>query len=157
MKAAVIGGGSWGTALASVLGNNGHETWIWAHDKEVARALTERHENPKYLPGLPLPGAIRGTTELGEALRGSELVVAVSPSHVTRAVMKEALPHLPRSTPIVCASKGIENDSLLTMNEVLEEILPADLHPYLTFLSGPSFAKETVKKMPTAVVVASYW
>jgi glycerol-3-phosphate dehydrogenase (NAD(P)+) len=157
MKAAVIGGGSWGTALASVLGNNGHDVTVWCHDAEVARDITERHENGKYLRGLPLPATLRGSTDLGEALSGAGLVVAVSPSHVTRKVMAAAVPHLPRTTPIVCASKGIENDSLLTMNEVLEEVLPHEMHPYLSFLSGPSFAKETVLKMPTAVVVAATW
>ena len=157
MRAAVIGGGSWGTALASVLGFNGHETVVWSRDPEVARALTSRHENPKYLPGLVLPDKVRGTSDLHEALAGAELVVAVSPSHVTRQIMKDALPSLPRATPIVCATKGIENETLLTMNEVLEDVLPSELHPYLTFLSGPSFAKETVQRMPTAVVVASPW
>jgi glycerol-3-phosphate dehydrogenase (NAD(P)+) len=72
-------------------------------------------------------------------------------------VIRDALPSLPRAVPIVCASKGIENDTLLTMSEVLEDVLPAELHPYLCFLSGPSFAKETVQRMPTAVVVASHW
>ncbi len=157
MRAAVIGGGSWGTALASVLGNNGHEVMVWCHDEDSAKAITEKHENTKYLPGLPLPLSLRGSTDLGEALRGAEFVVAVSPSHVTRKVMGEAVPHLPRTTPIVCASKGIENESLLTMHEVLEEVLPHEMHPYLSFLSGPSFAKETVQKMPTAVVVAATW
>ena len=157
MRAAVIGGGSWGTALASVLGTNGHDTVIWSHDEAVARSLNERHENSKYLPGLQLPKNLRGTHDLREALTGAELVVAASPSHVTREVMQRALPSLPRATPIVCASKGIENGSLLTMNEVLEDVLPSELHPYLTFLSGPSFAKETVNRMPTAVVVASPW
>ena len=157
MRAAVIGGGSWGTALASVLGTNGHETQVWSHDESVARSLNERHENTKYLPGLPLPGNVRGTHHLPEALAGAELIVAASPSHLTREVMQNALPALPRATPIVCASKGIENGTLLTMNEVLEDILPSELHPYLTFLSGPSFARETIQRMPTAVVVASPW
>lgn len=157
MRAAVIGGGSWGTALASVLGANGHETTVWCHDESVARTLTERHENPKYLPGLRLPETVRGTHQLDQALAGAELVVAVSPSHVTREVMRAALPLLTRATPIVCATKGIENETLLTMNEVMEEVLPAELHPYLSFLSGPSFAKETVQRMPTAVVVAASW
>ena len=157
MRAAVIGGGSWGTALAAVLGWNGHDTTVWAHDQEVARALTETHQNPKYLPGLQLPERLRGTHLLQEALDGAELVLAVSPSHVTRQVMRETLPFLPKATPIVCASKGIENETLLTMIEVMEEVLPAELHPYLVCLSGPSFAKETVQRMPTAVVVASPW
>src|SRR5437762_3043407 len=157
MRAAVIGGGSWGTALAAVLGGNGHEVVVWAHDPDVAQALTERHENPKYLSGLRLPDRISGTHDLGQALVGAELVVAASPSHVTRPVMRDALPALPRATPIVCATKGIENDSLLTMHEVLEDVLPAEMHPYLVCLSGPSFAKETVLRLPTAVVVASPW
>ncbi len=157
MRAAVIGGGSWGTALAAVLGTNGHETMIWTHDESVARSINERQENLKYLPGMTLPGNVRGTHQLHEALAGAEIVVAASPSHLTREVMEKALPALPRATPIVCASKGIENGSLLTMHEVLEEVLPSELHPYLTFLSGPSFARETLRRMPTAVVVASPW
>src|SRR6266404_1763300 len=157
MRAAVIGGGSWGTALACVLGNNGHEVVVWSHDAEVARALAKAHENPKYLPGMALPKRVTGTHDLTEANAGAELVVAANPSHVTRAVMREALVSLPKATPIVCATKGIENDSLLTMNEVLEDVLPAEMHPYLVCLSGPSFAKETVLKQPTAVVVASPW
>ena len=157
MRAAVIGGGSWGTALAAVLGHNGHDTIVWAHDAEVARALTATHQNPKYLPGLQLPEKVTGTHDLGQALAGAELIVAASPSHVTRAVMREALPLLPRATPIVCATKGIENETLFTMYEVLEDVLPAELHPYVCCLSGPSFARETVQRMPTAVVVASPW
>src|SRR5882724_9567030 len=157
MRAAVIGGGSWGTALACVLGHNGHDVVVWSHDAEVARALAKTHENPKYLPGMALPKRVTGTHDLAEANAGAELVVAANPSHVTRAVMREALASLPKATPIVCATKGIENDSLLTMNEVLEDVLPAEMHPYLVCLSGPSFAKETVLKQPTAVVVASPW
>ena len=157
MRAAVIGGGSWGTALASVLAHNGHDAIVWAHDPEVARALSERHENSKYLRGLALPAKIRGTHEMAEALGGAELVIAVSPSHGTRAVMRAAAPLLPKATPIVCATKGIENETLLTMYEVLEEVLPSEMHPYVVCLSGPSFAKETVLRMPTAVVVASPW
>lgn len=157
MRAAVMGGGSWGTALACVLGHNGHEVSVWAHDPAVARAIAEQHQNPKYLPGLQLPDKVTGTHDMTQALAGAELVVAVSPSHVTREVMQRALPLLPAATPIVCATKGIENESLLTMYEVLEDVLPAELHPYLCCLSGPSFAKETALRMPTAVVVASPW
>src|SRR6267142_4866391 len=157
MRASVIGGGSWGTALAAVLGNNGYDVVIWSYEKDVALALAERHENPRYMPGLPLPEKVTGTHDLAQALAGAELVVAANPSHVTRAVMQQALPHLPKATPIVSATKGIENETLFTMHEVLEDVLPSELHPYLVFLSGPSFAKETVQKMPTAVVVASPW
>ncbi|MGZ6143360.1 MAG: NAD(P)H-dependent glycerol-3-phosphate dehydrogenase [Myxococcales bacterium] len=157
MRAAVIGGGSWGSALASVLAHNGHDVIVWCHEEEVAIALSEKHENPRYLPGMPLGEKVTGTHDLAQALAGAELVVAVNPSHVTREVMQRAAPHLPKATPIVCATKGIENETLLTMYEVLEDVLPAELHPYITCLSGPSFAKETVQRMPTAVVVASPW
>jgi glycerol-3-phosphate dehydrogenase (NAD(P)+) len=157
MRTAVIGGGSWGTALASVLGDNGHDVTIWSHDAAVAKALAAQHENPRYLPGFRLADRVTGTHDLPLALAGAELVLAVNPSHVTRAVMREAAAALPRATPIVCATKGIENDTLLTMYEVLEDVLPAELHPYLVCLSGPSFAKEVMQRMPTAVVVASPW
>src|SRR5436305_875531 len=157
MRAAVIGGGSWGTALASVLGSNGHDVTIWSYETDVAEALATKRENPRYMPGLQVPPTVTGTHDLARALAGAELVVAVNPSHVTRPVMRDALPALPRATPIVCATKGIENDSLLTMHEVLEDVLPAEMHPYLVCLSGPSFAKETVLRLPTAVVVASPW
>ena len=157
MRTAVIGGGSWGTALASVLAHNGHDVRVWCHEADVAREMSQKHQNSKYLPGFTFPDRMTGTPDFGEALQGAELVVPVSPSHVTRNVMREALPSLPKATPIVIASKGIENESLLTMYEVLEDVLPADLHPYICCISGPSFAKETVQKMPTAVVVASPW
>jgi len=157
MRAAVIGGGSWGTALASLLGVNGWDVVVWSYERDVAVALGERHENPKYLPGITLPQSVRGTSDLAEAVASAELVVAAHPSHVTRDVMTRAAPLLPRATPVVSATKGIEEGSLLTMNEVLEEVLPPELHPYLAYLSGPSFAKETAKRMPTAVVVAATW
>src|SRR5256886_245569 len=157
MRAAVIGGGAWGTALASVLSANGFEVSIWSYEAEVAEAISARHENQKYLPGIQLSPGIRGTVDLAEALRGAELIVAASPSHVTRQVMQRAVPHLPRATPIVSATKGIENDTLLTMDEVLEDVLPPEMHPYLAFLSGPSFAKETGQRMPTAVGIAATW
>jgi glycerol-3-phosphate dehydrogenase (NAD(P)+) len=157
MKATVLGGGSWGTALASVLGGKAHDVTVWAFEPEVAADINGRHENGRYLPGLALPASLRATSDLGEALRGAEMVVAVSPSHVTRRVMLEAAPHLPANVPIVCATKGIENETLMTMSEVLEDVLPPERHPYLAFLSGPSFAQEVARGMPTAVVAAARW
>lgn len=157
MRVSVIGGGSWGTALAAVLGERGHDVRVWCHEPEVAQSLRERHENARYLPGIVLPASLTGTTSLSESLSGAELVVAVSPSHVTREVMRQAAPLLPANVPIVCATKGIENESLMTMSEVLEDVLPPERHPYLAFLSGPSFAKEVAMRLPTAVVVASHW
>lgn len=157
MRAAVIGGGSWGTALASVLGSKGHEVVVWTHDPDVAETITTRHENARYLPGVQLPPTVRATPSLASSLEGAELVVVVTPSHVVREVMVQAAPHLPPNVAIVCASKGIENESLMTMSEVLEDVLPPERHPYLSFLSGPSFAAEVARGMPTAVVVAARW
>jgi glycerol-3-phosphate dehydrogenase (NAD(P)+) len=91
-----------------------------------------------------------------EACRGKDMIVTVTPSHVTRLVMKQAVPYLPEHTPIVSATKGIENDTLMTVNEVLEDVLPLRFHPYLAFLSGPSFAREVAQHHPTAVAVASF-
>jgi glycerol-3-phosphate dehydrogenase (NAD(P)+) len=109
------------------------------------------------MPGQLLPDRVKATHDFAGALSGAELVVAVNPSHVTRAVMRDALPYLPKATPIVSATKGIENDTLFTMHEVLEDVLPSEMHPYLVCLSGPSFAKETMQRMPTLVVAASPW
>lgn len=157
MKAAVIGAGSWGTALAMVLADCGHDVRLWAHDPEVVTSLREKHENSRYMPGFRTPANLVGTGDLEEALTGAELVVLVSPSHVTREVTTRAAPYLPKNVPIVCATKGIENGTLMTMSEVLEDVLEPELHPYLSFLSGPSFAKEVAQRLPTAVVVAARW
>src|SRR5256885_16966309 len=107
MRAAVIGGGAWGTALATVLANNGYAVTVWSYEADVAGSITGRHENHKYLPGIALPPEIRGSVDLAEALRGAELIVAANPSHVTRDVMANVVPHLPKATPIVSATKGI--------------------------------------------------
>lgn len=157
MRTTVIGGGSWGTALASVLRRNGHEVLVWAHDADVVESIERRGENTRYLPGVALPAGLRATGDLAAATAGAELVLAVSPSHVTRGLMEQLAPHLRPNVPIVCASKGIENDTLMTMSEVLEDVLPPERHPYLAFLSGPSFAAEVVRGLPTMVVVASRW
>lgn len=157
MRTSVIGAGSWGTALATVLADREHEVRLWAFEPEVVESINERQENTRYHPGVRLPASIRATGELAEALEGSDLVVLVSPSHVTREVVKRAAPHLPFNVPVVCATKGIENGTLMTMSEVLEDVLPPERHPYLSFLSGPSFAGEVVRRLPTAVVVAARW
>lgn len=157
MRVTVIGGGSWGTALASVLEKRGHEVRLWTHQASLAEEIAQRRENPRYLPGIALGAGLTPTADMAHALDGSELVVAVVPSHVTREVMTRAAPLLPAHVPIVCASKGIEVDSLMTMSEVLEDVLPPERHPYLAYLSGPSFAAEVARGMPTAVVVAARW
>ncbi|HLT31134.1 MAG TPA: NAD(P)H-dependent glycerol-3-phosphate dehydrogenase [Myxococcaceae bacterium] len=156
-RAAVLGSGSFGTALAQTLSSNFEEVRLWGRDEAHARRINAEHRNDAYLKGIELSDRIRAVTSLPEALGDAELVVVAIPSHATREVMGEAIPVLPRQVPIVTVAKGIENDTLLTMTEVLESVLPAELHPYLAVLSGPSFARELAQKMPTVVTIASHW
>jgi glycerol-3-phosphate dehydrogenase (NAD(P)+) len=157
MRATVIGSGSFGTALANVLATNCTEVRMWAREPELVAAINARHENPTYLPGIPLAANVRASGALQEALEGADLVVAATPSHATREVMGHALPFLPQGVPIITVAKGIENDTLLTMTEVLEDCLPDAYHPYIAVLSGPSFAKELAQRLPTVVTIASHW
>jgi len=154
-RAAVIGAGSWGTALANLLAKKGTDTVLWSFEPEVAEAIGRDHVNPRYLEGVALHPSLRATADLAESLRGASLVVSVSPSHVVRRVMADAAPHLEPGALVVSASKGIENDSLQTMDEVLAEVLPADAARTSTYLSGPSFALEVAREHPTAVTIAS--
>jgi glycerol-3-phosphate dehydrogenase (NAD(P)+) len=123
----------------------------------VIDAIATRRENPRYLPGIPLPPSLGATTDMARALEGAELVVFAVPSHAVRQVVIEAKRLIHAGTPLVSAAKGIEVDTLMTMNEVLEDVLPVPLHPYLCFLGGPSFAKEVAKGLPTAVTIAGRW
>jgi glycerol-3-phosphate dehydrogenase (NAD(P)+) len=157
MRSAVLGAGSWGTALASVLAGKGYPTSLWGRDPAVVEAVATRRENPRYLPGILLPAALTATGDLPRALEGAELVVLAVPSHAIRQVAIEAKRLIHAGIPIVSAAKGIEVETLMTMNEVLEDVLPVPLHPYLCFLGGPSFAKEVAKGLPTAVTIAGRW
>jgi len=155
LKVGVIGAGAWGTALAHLMTDKSDDISIWAYEPEVTEEINERHENLTYFPGIELPPSLRATSNLAECLEGRELVLSVVPSHVVRDVLSQALEHLPSGVPIVSASKGIENDSLMTMSEVFEDVLPIVYHPMLAFLSGPSFAREVGQRFPTAVSVAA--
>ena len=156
LRVGVIGAGSWGTALAFLLADRGHDVTLWAYERECADAINEGNENTLYLPGIALPKNLRATRDLEQACYKQDMIVSVTPSHVTRKVLTDAAAYLPRHVPIVNATKGIENESLMTISEILEEVLPIELHPYLAYLSGPSFAREVASRHPTAVVVASY-
>ena len=130
LRSSIIGSGSFGTALAAVLAQNCDEVRLWGRDAQLVEAINQKHENPTYLPGLSLPANIRASTDLEEVLAGSELVVSATPSHATRDVMGRAVKHLPRNVPIITVSKGIENQTLLTMTELLEDCLPEELHHF---------------------------
>lgn len=157
MRTTVLGAGSWGTALASLLGNKGHVVTAWDKDTKVLEDLAQRHRNERYLPGIPISTNVHSSPDIHKALEGAELVVLAVPSHVVRSVSIEMKRHVHAGTPIVCVAKGIEADTLMTMSEVLEDVLPVPLHPYIAILSGPSFAKEVAKGLPTAVTVAARW
>ncbi len=153
-KVAVLGSGAFGTALAKVLADQGNATQLWTRRSELAEAINGTRTNERYLPGIPLPAELTATTNLADALTGAELVLFVVPSHVTRSVAEAAKPHLPATATICNATKGIENGSLMLMSEVMVDVLGIDAEPRLTYLSGPSFAKEIATGVPTAVTVA---
>lgn len=151
----VVGSGAWGTALANHLAHQGYPVALWAYELEVVASIRERRENALYLPGIKLSSGIAPTVSLEEAVGGKRLVLSVSPSHVVRKVMAQAAPHLRKDAVIVSASKGLETDTLKRMSEVLGEVLPPALHSRIAVLSGPSFAKEVARGLPTAVTLAA--
>jgi glycerol-3-phosphate dehydrogenase (NAD(P)+) len=151
---AVIGAGAWGTALAKVLADKQHPTLLWSRHAEHARQINEERANTRYLPGAELPASLRATGDIEEALRDAQVVVVVVPSHALRQILRDARPYIPKDALLCSATKGIENDSLMLMSEILVDELGQDAEPRLTYLSGPSFAKEVAAGVPTAVVVA---
>jgi glycerol-3-phosphate dehydrogenase (NAD(P)+) len=153
---AVLGAGSWGTALAKVLADKGHRTTLWGRNAEHTAEIERSRENAKYLPGARLAETLHASSDLPAAIAGKPFVVSVVPSHTTRAVLSSAASAFDPEAVVISASKGIENDTLETMDEVMKHTLPGKLGARLAFLSGPSFAKEVGKSLPTAVVVASH-
>ena len=153
MKTAVIGAGSWGTALAMQLSRNGHDVWMLDRDAARATRMQSERQNSRYLPGLPFEPNLHVTWHPHEALSGARLIVCAVPSTAVREVFTGLSHELPPGVPVVCASKGIETTTLQTMDEVLGEVLPKG-QPFAA-LGGPSFAKEVAMGLPTAVVVAS--
>jgi glycerol-3-phosphate dehydrogenase (NAD(P)+) len=150
---AVIGAGSWGTTLAHLLGDKGVPVRLWVREAEVYEDLTRDRINHTFLPGIKLSARVGFTREAAAALEGAGVVVMAVPSHVFRQLTRALKPHLPASGILLSATKGIEIDSLLTMEGVVREELGAE-RPYAV-LSGPSFAREVAQKAPTAVTIAS--
>ncbi|MCS6857439.1 MAG: NAD(P)-dependent glycerol-3-phosphate dehydrogenase [Sandaracinaceae bacterium] len=154
-RIAVIGAGSWGTALAKSLVDSGHEVRLWARRPEVACRIEEERENPFYLPGIKLGPSLRAVSHLEEALEGAQAVLSVVPTHALREVLSQAAPLFPKEAVVISATKGIENHTLKLISEIFEEYLEGKQRENKAFLGGPSFAKEVALGMPTAVVVAS--
>jgi len=152
---AVIGSGSWGTALAVLLAGKGMPVRLWSFDPADTLAMRESRTNEAFLPGTVLPPTLEPTSDLAYALRGARVLVSVTPSQFVAGVLSGAVQDIDPDALVVTASKGIEISTLRTMDEVLAGILPAAVHRRLVVLSGPSFAAEVARGIPTAVVVAS--
>ncbi len=156
-KIAVIGGGSWGTALAIALtrSRQRHHLALWVHDAEVCESLRTRRVNEVYLPGFTLPQEVDVTGDLGAALQQADIVLGVMPSAHARAVYTRMLPHLDPKMVFVSATKGLELKTLERMTELIAQVVSVKFTPGVAALSGPSFAREVAKGDPTAVVIAS--
>ncbi|MCS7156955.1 MAG: NAD(P)-dependent glycerol-3-phosphate dehydrogenase [Blastocatellia bacterium] len=155
-RVAIIGAGSWGTALSILAARRGHVVTLWSHEPEVAAAIRERRENPVYLPGALVPLQVRATTSLEEALESADVVITAIPSHVCRSIYERMRPWLHPQLIFVSATKGLEVETQMRMSEVLREVLRDRFEPRVVVLSGPSFAQEVARGDPTAVVAASY-
>ena len=152
-RVAVIGAGSWGTALGNLLAGAGHEVAMWAYEGNVAASIQEHHVNETFLAGCPLEPTITASTDMQQVLTDVEVVVSAAPSHAVRIVAEQVAETLDGSSPLVISvSKGLEESTLKMMADVLEETIP---NARITALSGPSFAREVYERQPTAVVVAS--
>ncbi len=157
-RVTIIGAGAWGTALAIVAGRRGdHQVKLWALEKEVCQAIAQSRINSVFLPGCPLPSSVTATNNFQEALAGAEIVVSVMPSHHCRRTFEHMAQWLLPQMLFLSATKGIENDTLLRMSEVIDEVVGrfCGWKPRIAAISGPSFAKEVAAGSPTAVTVAS--
>jgi len=152
---AVIGAGAWGTTIAQRLALKGFHVVLWVYEKELCEMLSKRRENVFYLPGINVHEMVIPTNDMEEAVTKKNVILFVCPSHVFRQVLLKALPFIERGTIVISASKGIEQDTLLTMSGVMREVLPEFLDAGMAIISGPSFAKEVVANIPTVIAVAS--
>ena len=151
---AVIGAGSWGTSLAVLLSNKGIPVRLWAHKQSHVEELSHKRENNKYLAGIILPKSLEPTASLRGAVEGAELVLMVVPSHGYRDVFSQLIPFLAEGAKVISAVKGVENNSLSTMHQIMVEELGSKTSTVeLGVLSGPSFAKEVALNKPTAVTI----
>ncbi len=150
-KIAVVGGGAWGTALASMAARAGREVLLWAREDGVVTSINQTRENKDFLPGIPLPESVKATGDLAD-VAAADIILMVVPAQFVRAVTLDLKPHLRKSTPIVLCAKGIEQSTGKMMNDVMTEILPKT--PFAV-LSGPTFAAEVARGQPSAVTIAS--
>jgi glycerol-3-phosphate dehydrogenase (NAD(P)+) len=155
MRVAVLGAGSWGTTLAILLNYNSHQVTLWSHRADHAQAMIETRENGQLLPGIKIPLSVTITNDIESAVAGTEVIVAAVPAQFLRSAFKSLANRDLGNVKIVNVAKGIENDSLMTMSEVLVSVVPSAKAANIATLSGPSFADEVSRRIPTAVVMAS--
>jgi len=153
-KFCVLGAGSWGTGLGVVLAHHARKVRLWDIDREVLDAISSRHENGRYLPGVPLDPKIEATADIGEALDGAEAVIVALPTVVLSLVLEPLAGRIPVSTPVISATKGLGEARLRFPSEIIRDSLGRGDRSAVFVLSGPSFAKETARKMPTSVAIA---
>lgn len=154
-KIAVIGGGSWGTALAHLLSGQGHDVSLWVYEADLAARMRESRYNDVYLAGIPLPEELKITSDLQQAVAGCDILLSVVPTHFLRQILQELAPLVRGEPLLVSATKGIENDTLLLVSDILAQELPQIPPERCGYLSGPSFAREVARGLPTAVTLAS--
>lgn len=152
---AVIGGGSWGTALANRLAANGHHVCLWVYEAELVEEINQCHTNSVFLPGIPLHHALRSSGDLAEAVAGCGIVLLVTPVQVMSSVLKQLAPSLSHDTLIANASKGIELSTLRTVSQICSSHLPPAITDRYVALSGPTFAREVAMGLPSLIVAAS--
>jgi len=155
MEVAVIGAGGWGTAIAILLFENGHQVRLWEYDPDYARQIAAERKNPAFLPGVKIPEGIFVSSDLEHVLVSTDIAVFAVPSQFTRSVARKASPFISKSTVVVSAAKGIEEGTLERMSQVLAEELGSVDEDTIVALSGPSHAEEVSRHIPTAVVAAS--
>ncbi len=156
MKIGVIGAGAWGTALANLLANKGFNVALWVFEPEVCADILEKRENKVFLPGVSLSANIWPSNDLDQVAANKEMLLLVVPSHVFRSVAVRMVHHPTEKSLIVTATKGIETETHLTVSSILKQLLPPRLQSRIAVLSGPSFAREVAKQIPTAVTVAAF-
>lgn len=154
MRVAIIGAGSWGTAVAWLLGDKGVDVMLWSREAEIAEGINTLHRNPSFLKDVVLDARVRSTADIEQAIEGADAVVVVTPSHGVRGVAEAMRGTLPSTTPVVNLAKGVEQGTLMRMTQVLEDVLGH--RERLAALSGPNHAEEVSKGIPSATVVAAY-
>lgn len=155
LKIGVVGAGSWGTALANLLASKGYAIDLWVFEKDIKDQIQQSGENSVFLPDIKLSSNLHPSNDLAGVVSGKDMVLVVVPSHVMRETTLLMSGHLAKDTIIVSASKGIENNTYLTMTGVIQETLVEIPSHHLAVLSGPSFAREVARNLPTVVTVAS--